>query len=326
MEIMAVQFQTPILLITFNRPNHTRQVFDAIKKQCPKYLFIFQDGAREGNEADIEKCKEVRAIFEEPLDWDCELRTFFSDANLGCGRGPATGITWFFENVEQGIIIEDDAVPAPDFFKYAEILLDKYNHNNQIKVIGSMHLDGKRYGDDSYYFSMMNRNLCAWATWKRVWKDFDYYLNDVTVEELNKALKDYHISLREREYWCERLMEIHSGRLSENSWDIQFLMSVWFCKGIGICPNVNLSTNIGFDTEATHTINSDSKGANIITESILPIVHPSKILSNRCADLNYHKLYFQPMEYGLSGLKRLPYRINKRLKKLLKHQGSWIKK
>jgi len=318
-------FNTPILLITFNRPDHTRKVFEEIKKQKPPTLFVFQDGTREGNEADVEKCKAVRSIFEEPIDWDCKLNTYYADENLGCGLGPTTAITWFFENVQQGIIIEDDAVPAPDFFEYAEVLLEKYKLNDQIKVIGSMHLDGKSYGDGSYHFTMMNRNLCAWATWKRVWTDFDYYLNRVTEKNLNKVLKNYYISLREREYWNNRLKEIHLDRLRDSSWDIQFLMSVWLKNGIGICPNVNLSTNIGFDMEATHTTSSNSKAANVSFDSILPMVHPSEILINRRADLNYHKLYFQPMEYGITGLKRLPYRINQRLKKLLNHQGPWIK-
>lgn len=319
-------FETPILLITFNRPNHTRRVFEEIKKQKPKQLFIFQDGARQNNEADIEKYAAVRAIFTEPLDWDCELKTYYSDKNLGCGQGPATGISWFFEHVEQGIIMEDDTIPAMDFFLYAEELLVKYKEIDRIKVIGSMHIAGKKYDDNSYYFSMMNRNLCAWATWKRVWDKFDYYLTMVEKQTLFSALRKYGVTRREADYWCDRLDEIHKDRLNESSWDIQFLMSVWLENGIGICPNVNLSTNIGFDSEATHTVSSDSKAANVSTGVILPLVHPVKIKITRKADLDYHKFYFEPTEYGWSGFKRMPYRINKRIKRKIGIQGSWISK
>jgi hypothetical protein len=97
-------------------------------------------------------------------------------------------------------------------------------------------------------------------------------------------------------------------------------------KGIGIFPNVNLSSNIGFDTEATHTSCEKHIAANCATYNILPLVHPKHIKISRRADLNYHKRYFQPMDYGLNGLKRLPYRINKRIKNILGIQGSWIKK
>jgi len=315
---------TPVLLLIFNRPDATRRVFEAIRLQKPKYFFVAADGPRRGRDEDIEKCNEARAIIQ--VDWDCEFHTLYRDANLGCGKGPSQAITWFFQNVEEGIIIEDDSIPAADFFEYAAILLDKYKDDYRIKAIGSMHLDENWYGDGSYYFSMMNRNLCTWATWKREWASFDYYLNNLTEQKLKEVLKNYNVGLKEIEYWCARLNEIHSDRLGESSWDIQFLMSLWLNKGIGLCPNINLSTNIGFDNDGTHTKSPDSKAANLATGSILPLVHPSKIIINRHADLNYHKIYFQPMEYGISGLKRLPFRINKRLKKLINHQGPWVKK
>jgi hypothetical protein len=319
-------FHTPILLITFNRPNHTRQVFEEIKKQKPKFLFVFQDGAREGNETDKEKCEAVRAIFEEPLDWECELHTNFSTVNLGCGPGPAAGISWFFENVEHGIIFEDDAVPAPHFFGYAAELLEQYKNESSIKVIGSMHLDGKQYGEGSYHFSMVNRNLCAWATWKRTWQAFDYNMQDVTRHDLKCSMKQYNATNKEIDYWCERLDEIQKDCLGHSSWDMQFIMSIWLHNGIGVFPNVNLSTNIGFDAEGTHTTSDVNIAANMGVNSILPLTHPKSIIISRKADLNYHKLYFQPMEYGLIGLKRWPFRINIKIKRVFGIKGSWIKK
>jgi len=322
---MDKTFSTPILLITFNRPNHTRRVWDAIKKQQPKYMYVFQDGPREGNETDKEKCSAVRAIFDEPLDWDCEIKTFYSDVNLGCGKGPVTGISWFFENVEAGLIFEDDAVPHSDFFDYAAQLLDRYYNHAEIRAIGSMKIDRRQYGNSSYYFSMMNRNLCAWATWRRAWKDFDYYLDNVSIKELRKSLRKYSAGSKEILYWSERLQEIHSDRLNESSWDIQFLISIWLNNGVGICPNVNLSTNIGFDPEGTHTTNHNSSAANLETHSILPLSHPTIIKVNRESDLNYDKLYFQPVEYGWSGIKRFPFRMNKRVKLFLGKEGSWFK-
>ena len=39
----------PVLLITFNRPEHTRRVLEAILAAQPHDLYVFQDGAREGN-------------------------------------------------------------------------------------------------------------------------------------------------------------------------------------------------------------------------------------------------------------------------------------
>ena len=308
-------YKTPILLITFNRPDHVRRVLAEIRKQQPTQLYVCQDGVRVGNENDRVKCQEVRDVVKELVDWPCELYTLYQEKNLGCGPGPAAGISWFFEHV----------VPHPDFFEYAAILLEKYKDDESVRAIGSMKLYDEQFGGGSYYFSMMNRTLCAWATWKRAWKYFDYTMKAYSREDLNKAMKRYGATLREREYWMDRLDEIHKDCLGHSSWDQQFWMMIWLTGGKGICPNSNLSTNIGFDETATHTFNPYSVGACRKIEPILPLLEPEDSRVQRRADLLFHKTYYAPWEYGWRGLKRLPQRINKRIKRLVGHNGSWFK-
>lgn len=316
--------KTPVLLITFNRPEHTQKVFEAIKKQKPLDLYVFQDGAREDNINDISKCKTVRTIFEQQIDWECEFHTYYSEKNLGCGPGPASGISWFFEHVEQGIIIEDDAIPADDFFSFAEELLNKYKDETDVRVISSIKILDKKYGDGSYYFSSMNRNLCAWATWRRAWKDFDITLKGLTKKELFRTYKRYRMTYLEREFWYERILEIQKDGMKNSSWDIQFCTSVLLNNGKGICPNANLSVNIGFDEDATHRWNKRNPLAIVKNESILPLVHPTVKKIYREADFAYQKKFHAPYEYGFSGFKRIPHRINKRIKRFLKYEGSWL--
>lgn len=320
-------YNIPILLITFNRPVHTRRVLEAIVEQNPSDLFVFQDGPRNGNIDDVKRIEEVRAVVGSLANnTSITLHTFFSEKNFGCGPGPAAGISWFFENVDRGIIIEDDAVPHSDFFKYAEELLEKYKDDEIVRAIGSMKIDPFKHGDGSYYFSRINRNLCAWATWKRAWNDFDIRMEKVSRNQLNSVLKDYGCKLREREYWLDRLDEIHKDGIGGSSWDMQFFMSIWTNHGKGIMPNVNLSTNIGFDEAGTHTKNSDNVAANVPTESIFPLKYPSSEDIDTEADLLFHKLYFTPYQYGWRGIKNLPYRLNKRLKRCVGHTGPWLKK
>ena len=167
-------FATPILLITFNRPEHTRRVLEAILKVNPKVLYVFQDGARTGCESDSVRCAQVRHMIDEmTCNAETEIHTYYAENNMGCGPGPAAAISWFFSIVNEGIIIEDDAVPHPDFFFFAQEMLERYGDDSSVRAIGSMNVDTQKWGDGSYYFSMMNRNLCAWATWRRAWKDFD---------------------------------------------------------------------------------------------------------------------------------------------------------
>ena len=134
-------FKTPILLITFNRPEHTRRVLTEILKQEPQELYVCQDGAREGNENDRIKCQEVRDVINELTsayavgNKQFKLHTLYQKKNLGCGPGPAAGITWFFENVEMGIIMEDDCLPSETLMAFESELLEKYKDDERISLI-----------------------------------------------------------------------------------------------------------------------------------------------------------------------------------------------
>ena len=317
---------TPVLLITFNRPELTARVLEVLKCVQPERLWVFQDGAREGNERDRLLCAKVRQEVEERVDWKCEVQKYYAESNKGCGPGPASAISWFFESVEEGIILEDDAVPHADFFSFASELLQRYRDDEKVMAIGSMQLEGKRYGTASYYFSKMNHTLCAWATWRRAWEHFDIGQKDLTRKELSGILRRYGAGLREREYWCARLDEIHKDGLHNSSWDQQFWMSIWRNDGKGILPNVNLCSNIGFGAGATHTWNAKSPAAQKQTYSIMPLEHPTDCRISHKADEDFQRIYFDPYNYGRKGWKRFPYRMNRRLKRLFHHEGSWLKR
>ena len=318
---------SPVLVIAFNRPEHVRRVLSAVLKAQPQGLYVFQDGAREGNQDDIINCSKARNVIHEMTEGlGIELHTYYSEMNLGCGPGPAAAISWFFEHEEQGIILEDDAVPHPDFFTYAETLLEKYKYDSSVRALGSMNVDTRRWGEGSYYFSMMNRNLCAWATWKRAWKDFDINLKGTSRHALKTALKHYGCGALERTYWCDRLDEVHKNCCDGKSWDMQFFMSIWLHQGKGIIPNVNLSSNIGTVGEATHSMAVGNLIDNVPTSPILPLIHPSLEAVQSEADRQFHFRYFEPGKKGWGKWETFYYIVNKTIKRLVGHQGPWIKR
>lgn len=321
-------FHTPILLIAFNRPDHTRRVLEAIMTIQPCDLYVFQDGAREGNGRDVVKCEEVRGVIEEMTSGKgIRIHENFSDKNLGCGPGPAAALDWFFEREEMGIVLEDDAVPHPDFFPYCEELLLRYKDDTSVMAIGSMKIaQEKEYDDGSYYFSMMNRNLCAWATWRRAWKSFDISMQNVNRRDLRKAMRKYGCGLVECEYWVDRLDEVHENLCEGKSWDMQFIMSIWMNHGKGIIPNVNLTSNIGTVGEATHSMRAGNIIDNLPSCPILPLRHPSSTEIQYEADRQFHYHYFEPLKKSLGSMKTLYYVFNKRVKRFVGHKGPWIKK
>jgi len=282
-------YNIPILFIIFNRLDTTEQVFEQIRKQKPKYLYITADGPRKDREDDNENCKKTRAIIDR-IDWDCELKTLFREENLGCGKAVSGAITWFFENVEMGIILEDDCLPHEDFFPYCEELLIKYKDNKEVKMIsGDNFQNGIKRGDASYYFSAYT-HIWGWATWKRTWQEYDFSLENISKKEFKNILKQYCFSWSERQVWLDKF--ILMKKKSIDTWDYQFTFCVWNNKGLNIIPNVNLISNIGFGICSTHTKKNKHYLSCIHTKSIIPLIHSNIIEINSYADKYFYKYHW----------------------------------
>ena len=238
------QFKTAVLFLIFNRTDATQQVFDAIKKQKPKYLYVAADGPRSNAPGEKEKCQAARDILKQ-IDWDCELKTLFREKNLGCGKAVSSAITWFFENVEQGIILEDDCLPHQDFFYFCDQLLNRYRYANDVMSIGGTNfLNGIRRGKSSYYFSS-NFHVWGWASWRRAWVKYDYEAKNMTEERLRIILDRNFISSGEKRYYKNMFNDMKKCKV--DTWDYQWFFTHLFSDGLTIIPNNNLVTNIGHD-------------------------------------------------------------------------------
>ena len=285
--------KVPILLIVFNRLRTVQALIDAVRLYQPTELFVAADGPRKDKPGEKEKCDEVRQWIIEHVNWDCNLHTLFREENVGCGYGPSGAISWFFEHVEQGIILEDDCIPHPDFYEYAAELLERYKDNENVYAINGSHDLTKKYGDGSYYFSMQNRPFHGWATWRRAWRIFDFDLNGLTPLKLDCALLRYGANNRERKYWKWEYSRVKNGHYKNSTWDYQFSMCIWRHHGCTIMPNVNLITNIGFGSDATHPFVETDQDAKRQVSPIMPIQYPTSEKISRQSDLDYFVSHLQ---------------------------------
>src|SRR5437868_1770003 len=148
--------KSPVLFLIFNRPDTTCQVFEQVRKARPGKLYIAADGPRSGNISDIELCRQARLVTQK-VDWDCNVRTFFSDENKGCKAAVSTAINWFFDAEEEGVILEDDCLPSDTFFYFCDAMLERYRFDSRVSTITGTNLqDGKKWGTASYYFSQFS--------------------------------------------------------------------------------------------------------------------------------------------------------------------------
>ena len=282
--VNLAQKSPPVLFLTFTRIDTARQVFDAIRQAKPSRLYLASDGPRSTHPEDTEKIQQVREQIVAGVDWPCEIKTLFRMQNLGCAMGVSTAITWFFEQEEFGIILEDDCLPSQDFFKLCEELLPKYSKNASIAAIsGTNTLDNMDTGNCSYFYSLLGGNW-GWASWRREWQNYKLDIdNDFTKKCVNKISQNLGNKKEAIALVKEMRTALNNPKIS--AWDYQWLFYRVLHNKVSIVPEKNLISNIGFGKESTHTGDIEHPLAKLPVGTIKwPLRHPNSIIANRQFD------------------------------------------
>ena len=281
---------TPVAFIIFNRPDTTQKVFDEIAKAQPPKLLVIGDGARQDRPGEAERVAATRAIIQS-VNWPCEVLCNFSECNLGCKVRVSSGLDWVFEQVPEAIILEDDCLPDPSFFRFCEELLEKYRDDQRVGMISGDNFQfGRCYNEDSYYFSKYI-HIWGWATWRDRWTgtydvNIPNWPNVRDTGGLNKAIG----SKKEVALWTRIFDAVHLGKI--DTWDYQWAYANWVNERCGVLPAVNLISNIGFGADATHTVHA-SDLASLPTRSMnFPLLHPSDLVKNDKADVFTRDTWF----------------------------------
>ena len=274
------EIDVAVLLIFFTRVDKTREVFETIKKARPSKLYLYQDGPR--NENDMPNIVECRKIVKD-IDWECELHTFFQEANVGCDPSEFIAQKWMFKTEDMGIILEDDDVPSQSFFLFCKELLERYKDNPKINMIcGMNNLDYSKGIKSSYFFSRTG-SIWGWASWRRVldsWDEKYSWLDDKDkIKEMRKHFPK-HFSFK------RYLKTAKAHRLSGRA-HYESIAGASRClyDRLNIVPSVNLIKNIGISTESTHSTDdirilsrrSQRYLSKELHEIDFPLIHPESI-------------------------------------------------
>lgn len=268
----------PILLLTFNRPKETFIVFSAIRDVKPQKLFISSDGYRINKPNEKNIVEKLRNDIISKIDWECEVRTLFNDSNLGCKLAVSKAISWFFDSVESGIILEDDCLPNPSFFYYCSELLDKFKDEEKVMSICGYNVLGTFKSNKSYTFSNHFFSW-GWASWRRAWNQRELEFESFAKLKNENKLKNIfpnriYLSIRKKKYNDCIAKKV-------NSWAIPWNITHQVKSAFTIIPKYNLIQNIGFSNEgSTHTKENywDNFFLNRKCRKIeIPLIHPSSI-------------------------------------------------
>jgi len=279
---MSANLNTPVLLLGFNRPHLIVHPFEAIRAARPRQLFFAVDGPREGVPGERERVDAVRA-FAARVDWDCELQTRFRDRNMGCGRGVADALAWFFGNVEEGIVLEDDLIPDPSFFPFCRELLARYRADERVTTISGYNFLGGGGGGAVPWSYLFTRyiSLWGWASWRRVWRHYDFDARAWPKAKAEGMLDRLFAGREERRHWGGQFDMASAGAV--DTWDIQWGLACWLLGGLTAMPAGNLVRNVGFGADATHTPRRFHCGKTSVTPMQFPMRHPPDVtIDPRC--------------------------------------------
>lgn len=243
----------PVLLIAFNRPDDFSRLLDRLRTIEPSRLFIAIDGPRPDVPSDRETVARTRALID-TIDWPCQIETLIREENLGCGKGVSSAISWFFNTVERGIILEDDLLPDPSFFDYCIELLDRYQDDDRVFAVAGCNHVPAEFLDTSrpYRFSQVP-HIWGWATWRRSWQTYRLDIAGWRKElPWVKRWRPMGSSVMGVAYWSATFDLLAKGQI--DTWDGQLVFAAMRGGGLVATPNVNLVENLGFGATATHTV------------------------------------------------------------------------
>ena len=233
-----------VLLIFFVRDDVFAKTFEAVREARPRRLLLWQDGAREGRQDDVEAVARCRRIAEN-IDWECEVYKNYQTQNWGCDPSTFYSHKWAFSIVDKCIVLEDDCLPMQGFFPYCKELLDRYEDDTRInRICGMNNIGCLESCPDDYFFTKVG-SVWGWATWKRVadsWEEDYAFLND-EYSILQSGISDKYMNT----------VRSHAAT-GKPYWESVQTLRKYLNSSFDIVPKTNMIHSLGVSAESTHSV------------------------------------------------------------------------
>jgi hypothetical protein len=282
-----------ILLLLYRRPALTDKLLRRLAQVRPPVLLVAADAPK--TQADEAACELTRKLVREMVDWPCNVTTRYAEEHLGCKLAVSSAIDWAFTLHERLIILEDDCLPEPSFFRFCNEALERYADDERVMQICGSNLTGWRPADGAGAFFSRFGPVWGWASWRRAWANYDVEMKEWPNHRHQERLSVLCPQPFEARWRREILDAVHGGEI--DTWDYQWAFAKMRRGGLNLFPNQHLVANIGFGADATHTHSADDPRGRLKTEPLpLPVRWPAEVGTAEEAD----RLYLQKVA-GLPG-------------------------
>jgi hypothetical protein len=246
---------SPIALFVYNRPNLTRHVLLALRKNKlfrSSKLFIFSDGPKD-NDSDksVNKVRNVLSHYNNLKNINITL----NKDNKGLSTSIITGVSNILSDFKSVIVLEDDLITSTYFLKYMNTGLSLYEKETDVASIHSYFYPVNSINQLPNYFFLKGADCWGWATWRDRWDLFENN-PDKLLNKINSMNLSYEFSLEKRAGFYNMLKDTCKGKI--DSWAIRWHASMYLQNKLTLYPKVSFIHNIGNDGSGTHKAKTDS--------------------------------------------------------------------
>ena len=235
--------ETPVLFVTFVRPDYARQTWEGIKATKPKTLYFYSNKGRAEKEGEVERNNEIRSYINE-IDWDCDLHIFFREECVNVYDSLRGAIGWLFDNEERGIILEEDCVPTKAFFSFVDQMIEKFKEDKRVWCISGDNIIKQNPSGYDYMFSHLHA-MYGWASWRDRWRmvNWDHlYIKETIDEHIYYRLFKTKEQAKAKE---KALSNMEDMLYRTKCWDYIFGLCMDQYHALTVQPKEHLVKNIG---------------------------------------------------------------------------------
>jgi len=246
---------SPIVLFVYNRPNLTRHVLLALRKNKlfrSSKLFIFSDGPKDDDsEKSVKKVRNVLSNYNNLKNIYISL----NKDNKGLSTSIITGVSDILSDFKSVIVLEDDLITSTYFLKYMNTGLSLYENETDVASIHSYFYPVNSINQLPNYFFLKGADCWGWATWRDRWDLFENNPNEL-LNKINSMNLSNEFSLEKRAGFYNMLKDTSKGKI--DSWAIRWHASMYLQNKLTLYPKVSFIHNIGNDGSGTHKAKTDS--------------------------------------------------------------------
>jgi hypothetical protein len=232
----------PVLIIGYARKSTLIGLIEVATSSNVSAIYISIDGPKNDSVKRIQdEILETLALYQKKIS--IPIRILRRNENLGAGAAVVAAIDWFFSLEEEGVVLEDDLVVDQTFFRYVSEVLPKVRFNSRILSISGTRL----LPTAELQPSLSSYPLAwGWATTRDKWM-----VMRSLIFKRSSPLRD-HNSVKEWIFWRTGKRRALNSYI--DAWDIPLAEGMISANYFTLVPPINLVSNVGFDSSATHTV------------------------------------------------------------------------